>query len=452
MNIIIVGGGEVGTSVARHLVTEGHDVTIIDKDARRAAKLREMIDVMTFAGSGSSMRVLREVGAGAADLFIAVSNNDEVNLLSSLIAKQMGARTAVARSSDPDHVDSAVGFSTDVLGIDLVVCPEILTAAELTQVVRSRGAVAIERFAQNRVELIQLSVTDGSTPTKRPLKELRLPRGALVVAVLRNEELVIPSGDDVLSGQDDAFVIGKAEVIKKVESLFGKKRHRKSRHIILVGAGKLAHSLIRSLKKENARVTVIDQNRETCYRFAETTSDVNVVHGDATDSDLLREEGIENADFFAALTREDELNLLSTLLAKQLNARRTLALVQKTEYAPIYRRLGVDATISPWLLVASQILRYVRPSELVSLSLLEGGRGEVLEFRAQKRSRIVGQPLHQLSFPKGAIIGAVTRGNDAFVPSGQDSIEANDLVVVFALPHVREQVTRLFGERHWFIS
>ncbi len=451
MNIVIVGAGEVGTSVARHLVREGHDVTVVDRNPARAAKIGEMIDVMTFAGSGSSMRVLREVGVAKADLVIAVSNNDEVNLLSAIIAKQLGVRTAVARTSDPDHVGSSVGFATDVLGVDLVICPEILTAAELTQVVRSRGAVAIERFAQNRVEMIQLAVSEGTAPTKRALKDLRLPRGALIAALLRDDELVIPSGDDVLRAHDEAFVIGRTDVIKKIESIFGKKRLQKNRHIVLVGAGKLARSLIRSLSDEKARITVIDEDPEACSRLAEEV-DVNVVQGDATDSELLMEEGIENADLFAALTREDEVNLLSSLLAKQHKARRTLALVQKTEYASIYRKLGVDATICPWLLVANQILRYVRPSELVSVSLLEGGKGEVLEFRAQTRSRIVGSPLKELGFPRGAIIGAVMRQDEVFIPSGDDSIEPEDLVVVFALPSVRDQVTRLFGERHWFIG
>ncbi|MFH1809246.1 MAG: Trk system potassium transporter TrkA [Pseudomonadota bacterium] len=451
MNIIIVGAGEVGTSVARHLVRESHDVTVIDRDAERIAKISESIDVMTYTGSGASTRVLREVGVANADLVIAVSNNDEVNLLCAIMAKQLGVRTAVARTSDPDHVDLAVGFSTDVLGVDLVVCPEILTAAELTQVVRSRGAVAIERFAQNRVEMIQLAVQEGTTPTKRPLKDLRLPRGALIAALLRDDELLIPTGNDMLHEGDEAFIIGRTDVIKKIESIFGKKRLADNRHIILVGAGMLARSVIRGLRGEKARVTVIDKDPEACSQLAEDVA-VNVVQGDATDGDLLKEEGIENADLFAALTREDDLNLLSTLLARQLKARRTVALVQKTEYTAIYRRLGIDATICPWLLVANQILRYVRPSELVSISLLEGGKGEVLEFRAQGRSRIIGTPLKKLDFPRGAIIGAVARNDDAFVPSGDDAIQPDDLVVVFALPKVRDEVTRLFGERHWFIG
>lgn len=451
MNIVIVGAGEVGTSVARHLVREGHDVTVVDKQSTRTAKISESLDVMTYTAQGASMKVLREVGAGHADLFIAVSNNDEVNLLSAIIAKRLGVATAVARTSDADHVDPGVGFSTDILGIDLVVCPEILTAAELSQVLRYGGALAIERFAQNRVEMIQLLVTEGTAPTKRPLKELRLPRGALVVAVQRESTLMIPGGNDQLQANDEAFVIGRAELIKEVEEIFGKKRLRKKRHIVLVGASALTRNLVTAMAKEETRITVIDEDPDACGRLADEM-DIHVVHGDATDSDLLREEGVDQADVFAALTREDELNLLSTLLAKQLNVRRTLALVQKTEYAPIYRKLGVDATICPWLLVANQILKYVRPSELVSVSLLEGGRAEVLELRARKLSRIVGTPLRDLEFPRGAIIGAVSRDSQPFVPGGNDTVEVGDLVVVFALPHVRKAVTRLFGERHWFVG
>ncbi|MBN2358569.1 MAG: Trk system potassium transporter TrkA [Deltaproteobacteria bacterium] len=451
MNIIVAGAGEVGSSVARHLAREGHDVTVIDRNPDRIAKIGESADVLTYTGSSASLRVLREAGVAKADLLIAVSNNNEVNLLTAIIAKQLGVKTAVARTSDPDQVDAEVGFSTDVLGVDLVVCPEVLTAAELTQVVRSRGAVAIERFAQNRVELIQLAVQPGTAPTQHKLRDLKLPRGALVVALLRNDELIVPYGDDVLHTDDDAFVIGRTDVIGQIEALFGKRRARAGRRVILFGGDLLARAVVRSLRDEKARVTVIDRKAAACQALA-VEPDLNVVHGDATDGGLLKEEGIEHADIFAALTREDDLNLLSTLLAKQLGARRTLALVQKTEYAAIYRRLGVDATICPWLLVANQILRYVRPSELISISLLEGGKGEVLEFRARARSRIVGKPLKQLDFPRGAIIGAVMRHDEAFVPGGADAIEVDDLVVVFALPRVREQVARLFGERHWLIG
>jgi len=451
MNIIVAGAGEVGSSVARHLVHEGHDVTVIDRNPDRTAKIAESIDVLTYTGSSASMKVLREAGVTKADLVIAVSNNSEVNLLTAVIAKQLGVKSAVARTSDADHVDATVGFSTDVLGIDLVVCPDVLTAAELVQVVRSRGAVAIERFAQNRVELIQLTVGAGTAPTQHKLRDLTLPRGALVAAVLHDDELIVPTGDDVLHTNDDAFVIGRVDVIEQIEAIFGKRRPRTKRHIILFGGDLLARAVIRGLRDENARITVIDRKAAVCQALAAEVG-VNVVHGDATDGELLKEEGIEHADFFAALTPEDDLNLLSTLLAKQLGARRTLALVQKTEYASIYRRLGIDATICPWLLVANQILRYVRPSELISLSLLEGGKGEVLEFRAHERSRIVGTPLKHLDFPRGAIIGAVLRGDDAFVPAGGDAIAAGDLVVVFALPRVRDQVAKLFGERHWLIG
>lgn len=450
MNIIVVGAGEVGTSVSRHLVQEGHNITVIDRDLQQVARIRENIDVMTYQGSGSSMRVLREAGVAQAEMLIAVSNNDEVNMLSAIIAKRMGVKTVVARTSDPDQVDPHVGFSNDVLDVDLLICPEVLTAAELSRIVRSRGAVAIERFAQNRVEMIQLAVSAGTTPTKHPLKELTLPKGALIAATLRDNELIIPGGDHLLIADDEVFVIGRTEVIKKVESIFGKRRLQKNRHIMLAGGGPLASSLIRALRNEKARVTVIEEDAARCEALAEAHAHVNVVHGEATDIDLLREEGIDTAEVFAALTREDEVNLLSSLLARQLKVRRTLTLTQKTEYAPIYRHLGVDATICPWLLVANQILRYLRPSELVSTSLLEGGRGEILEFRASDRSRILGQPLKALHFPRGAIIGAVMRDDDVFIPSGGDHIEAEDLVVVFALPKVRDEVAKLFGPKHLF--
>lgn len=447
MNIIIVGAGEVGTSVARHLVHEGHNLTVIDRDPRRVVQIRENIDVMTYLGSGSAMHVLQEAGAAKADMLIAVSNNDEVNMLSAIIGKRMGVKTVVARTSDPDQVDQSVGFSSDVLDVDMLICPEVLTAAELTRIVRSRGAVAIERFAQNRVEMIQLAVSAGSAPSKNPLKDLKLPKGALIVACLRNDEMVIPDGNYQLQDEDDAFVIGRTEVIKKVEALFGKRRVKKNRHIILAGGGALANSLLHALRGEKGRVTVIEKRLDLCEDLAEAHPQANIVHGEPTDIDLLREEGIDSAEVFAALTHEDETNLLSALLARQLKVRRTLTLTQKTEYVPIYRRLGVDAAICPWQLVANQILRYVRPSELVSTSLLEGGRAEILEFRASEHSPLIGRKLMELKFPSGAIIGAVMREDRAFVPAGDDHIEAEDLVVVFALPQVRSEVTRLFHRK-----
>ncbi len=445
MNIIIVGAGEVGTSVARHLVHEGHNVTVVDRDPLKVMQIRENIDVMTYMGSGSAMHVLQEAGAAKADMLIAVSNNDEVNMLSAIIAKRMGVPTVVARTSDPDQVDQSMGFSTDVLDVDMLICPEVLTAAELTRIVRSRGAVAIESFAQNRVEMIQLAVSNGASPTRQPLRDLKLPKGALIVACLRDDKLFIPDGNAQLQAHDEVFVIGLTEVIKKVEGLFGKRKLKRKRHIILAGGGALADSLLSALHKEDARVTVIEPRREICEDLAERHPRANIVHGQATDMELLREEGIDSAEIFAALTHEDETNLLSALLARQLKVRRTLTLTQKNEYAPIYRHLGIDATICPWQLVANQILRYVRPSELVSTSLLEGGRAEILEFRAGSGCRLLNTALKDLNFPRGAIIGAVMRDNSAFVPSGDDVIQENDLVVVFALPEVRAAIVRLFS-------
>ncbi len=444
MDIVIIGMGEVGRHLASTLSHEGHRIRAVDRDAGPLRAATEHSDLQTLQGQGSAQKTLREAGAQDADLVIAVTDSDEVNMLAALTAKHLGAGRTIARVEDRAYYEEEGGFAHDVVGVDLLINPQILAAMELHQVIRSFGALEIKSLAENRVEVVELGVADKTRHLDKQLREVPMPKGALIAAIVRGGRVLVPHGGDHIELGDRLWIIGDVDVIPRMEVLFGIARDVRARRVVLAGGGEIGLEVARRLEVDGVETVVIEKDLERCRVLAAELKDALVLHGDGTDRALLLEEEVGDSDAFLALTSEDEVNIMSALLARGLGVERSIALVHRGDYLPAVRDIGLAVAISPRRSAANHIVASVRAGEVRQVVRVEEGRGEILELSVPQEARILGRSLMYIDFPKGAIVGCVVRGDRVFIPGGTDFIEPGDTVVVFTLPAVRDEVIRLF--------
>ncbi len=445
MYVVVVGMGEVGRYVTQVLQSEQHDVVAIDTDAAQLELVAERADVATMVGYGASLDILRKAGSDRADLVVAVTNHDEVNLLAALASRHLGAHRTIARLQGKEYSDLGEGIQYGMLGIDVVVNPRVLVAQEIAKIARSHGALDVLGLAGNRIEVVQLELPASSKVLHKPLVNLNLPDQILVAAVVRDRELFVPGGADVLLPGDRVYLVGRSGQMQSVEEQFC--GGREAGRVCIVGGGVVGTALARLLTRIDTEVLVIEKNRASAERLASDHPKITVVHGDGTNLTLLEEEQVGSYDLFCAVSHEDEVNLMSGLLAKRVGANRTVSLVHRPDYMDIYRQLGIDVVLSPRQTASDHILKWVRQTELKSLTILEGGQAEILELEATAGSRVVGTPIKRLNFPRGAILGAVVSQGNARVPRGDDVIMPGDTVVVLTTASTRSQVERLFRRR-----
>jgi len=444
VNIVIVGMGEVGSHVARVLIDEGHNVTLVDRDEDALARAEEQFDARTIVGHGGSPEILRAAGAADADLFVAVTDHCELNLIAAITGRAIGAKRSIARVLTPEYFDSQRGVSSNMLGIDIVINPMFQIAAEIRRLVRSRGAVAVQDFADHQVEMIQLPVEMDAAIVGKPLKDLRLPRESLVVAILRGDDLIVPGGNDSILAGDEVVFVGRTSEIPALEKQISRRRGRRHRRAIIAGGGLVGENVARALEADGFDVVLFEADAERGRELVKHLDRTVVLHADGTNSALLEEEGVATADVFIAVSDRDELNLMASLLAKDLGVRRAIALIHRPDYAHVCERLGIDSTLSPRLTVAQQVLKYVREGEVVSVAQVLEGRAEFVELVVPEDSRVTGKALHEAAFPRGAVACAVLNADGATIPRGDYVFKTGDQVVVFASCEVRPQVERLF--------
>lgn len=445
MRIIIVGAGEVGYNIALILSKENHEVIVIEEDSWARHRCEEHLDVLTIEGNGASQHVLEQAGVREADMLIAVTDSDEVNMIACFVAKQIGSVKTIARIRNPDYLENASVISRDVLGIDYVINPESAAAVEIAKLLHTPGAIAVAHFALGKVQMVEFKVEETLSITDIPLKDLNLRDKCLVAAILRNNKMIIPGGNDVIREGDRVFVIGKSEKMKKVEKLFGQFKRDGIRRVAFLGGGRITCHLAKILSRDGIHVTVIENNKDRCKEIAEDMPNILVVHGDGTDLDLLKEERISEVDAFASLTTDDKINLLVSLLVKHLGVGRVITKVSRGDIGPLVEKIGLDVAISPRLLTANTILQYIRGGNVISIALLEDGMAEIVEVVAGENLQVAGKPLREINFPKGAIIGAIVHGNEVVVPTGHDAIQAGDRVIIFTLPSAVAQIERYFS-------
>ncbi len=444
MNIVIVGAGEVGRHLAKILSQDKHAVSIIDTDPVKARTLTESLDVQALVGDGTRADVLNKAGASKADLVVVVSDKDRVNMLASLVAKQLGAMRVIIRLHDTRPLEGYDYFYKQALGFDVVLSTEVLASKYIIEMVRQHHALEVETFAEGRVHLRRFPLREESELTSEPLQGLRLPAGVLVVAVNRNGMLFMPKGEDTLLVKDQIFIIGAASDCDAFERLAGE-RSAFRRAAVIMGAGSLGSQLARALARvPGLSVRVIERDPVKARILAAAVGEsVLVIEGDATDLALLGEERISEANLFIATTKDDENNMIACQLAKTQGVERTVAMINKSSYGAIYDLLDIDYAISPRQMCANQILRFVRAGSPQAISVLAEGKAEVIELTANFRDPI---KVKALGLPPGAVIGAVVHGDSVLIAKGDTSIERGDRVILFVLPDTHAAIEKIFHD------
>jgi trk system potassium uptake protein TrkA len=453
MDIVIVGAGEVGYHLAEILSREQHRVSVVDTDPDKARRIRETLDVHMELGDGTYAETLNRVGASRADLVVAVTDNDHVNMLACLVARRLGGKREILRLKDTTRLAGYRYFYKGALGFDVVLSTEELAADEIVATVREQHALEVESFADGRVQLRRLRIRQESELTCEVIAGLRLPAGLLIAAVARKDRFFVPSGDDQLAVDDQVYLIGRSGDLDQFEHLAGARRLGR-RSVVIMGGGGVGRKIASRLDGvPGVSVRIFERDPAKARAIApQFSSSVMVLVGDATDLDLLLEERIGEANVFIAGTDDDEDNMVACHLARSLGVERTVAIVNKASYRQIYDLMGVDLAISPRTLCANRILRFVRSGSVSSIAVIADGRGEVLELEAHFRGTRTERKVKNLGLPRGVVIGAIVRADDVIIPTGETSVEEGDHVILFTLPEKLGRVEDLFRGRDSFAT
>lgn len=440
MKIIIVGCGKVGSTLAEHLDQEGHDITIIDRHWDKLKYLSDRIDVLGVEGNGASISTQREAGVQNADILIATTNSDELNLLCCLIAKKAGNCQTIARIRDPEYY-SEMRYLRDELNLSMVINPELAAAAEIARIIKFPSAMKVDTFARGRVELIRINIPEGSKLDGMKLTEMesKLHCKVLICTVERGDELLIPHGAFALCAGDIVSFIAPHSVALSFFKASGAKASNAVKSIILIGGGMISYYVAKKLEETKIGVKIIEQDFEKCQKLSEMLPQAVVINGDGTDKQLLDEEGVGVVDAIGNFTGIDEENILLSLYEKEMSNAKLLTKINRITFEEVIAGLDIGSIINPNSITSDNIVSFVRAlnnsrgSNVETLYKIAQGRAEALEFAVRDDSRVVGKPLMELSLKPGIIIACITKGNRVVIPNGQSVIEKGDSVVIVSV-------------------
>lgn len=436
LRIIIVGCGKVGTSITEQLSREGHDITIVDKNASKVQALAEMYDVMGIVGNGASFSVQMEAGIEKADLIIAVTDSDELNLLCCTVARKVGECAGIARVSSPDYRDD-VNYLREKLGLALIISPELEAAIEISRIIALPTALDVNTFAHGQAEIIKICVIQNGHFCGKSVAQLtsELDVKILICAVERGEDVFIPSGDFVFEAGDHvSFVASRTNARIFLRKIGFRTNHAKN--ALIVGGGKVAFYLAKQLINAGAEVKIIEKDKARCEELSVSLPKAVIINGDGTEGDILAEEGIENAQAFIPLTGIDEENVMLSLYAKQVSDAKIVTKINRLTFKNVINSLDLGSVIYPRYITTEAIIAYVRAKKNSTSSNIEtlyhmfDSRVEAIEFRVDESSEVTDKPLMELSLRKHLLVCFINRKGKIFIPSGQDYIKAGDTVMV----------------------
>ena len=445
MRIIIAGMGDVGYQLAKQLSNESHDIIAIDMDQQRLSYSDQMADILTIHGSSTSIKTLNEAGVSKADLLVAVTSSEEVNIATSILAKKLGAKKTIARISNAEYLDPDIDIKFSEMGIDFMIYPEELAAIETVSLINRTAATDVLEFEGGKLAVIGLRLDKNAPIANKKLAEIANEfqnTDFRVVAIHRNFRTIIPKGNDKFLANDQVFVITKPEGHEQILKLAGKE-NLKFDNIMVLGGGKIGRR-VASLLSNKMQVKLIESDPEKGFELADKLPNTLIIHGDGRDIDLLAQEGIIDVDAFIAVTDDAETNIISCLLAKHLGVKKVIALVDKVDYIPLTQTIGLDSLINKKLIAANNISRFIHKSDVIVIATLEGIDADVLEFKVQPHSAITKHKISEIDFPKGSIVGGFIRGEEVSIATGDSKINAGDKVVVFCLPDIVFKVEKLF--------
>lgn len=446
VHVIVVGAGEVGSYVAERLSRENHDVAVVDRDRAALRDVEEHLDVLTVHGSGTNPEILRAAGVDRADLIVAVTSQDEVNLVCCLVGKQAGIRSAVCRLQDPDLRSRRSAPLHTAMGVDLIIDPDYATAQEILELLEYPGASAVAEMAGGEVVVIGARLLGDAPVVGRSLAEIAAdyePEWDFLFGVItRGEETIIPRGDVRLEADDLVRVLCKRKARRELKRLLGIGGRAPSR-IMLLGGGRTAELVAEALEARGAEVVIVERDPERARELADRRSAL-VLQGEITDADLLEEIGVGTFDAVLALTGEDDANILACLYAKLEGAAETIAVVHRLSLLPLLGEAGIDVALSPRTASANGVLRFVRGDVSAVATFLQG-EVEVLEMQVKEGSLADGSLIAELRLPKDVLVGAVVRDGKAQIARGRSVLRDRDHVVVFAMPGSVLEARRVFG-------
>ncbi|WP_423127800.1 Trk system potassium transporter TrkA [Gaoshiqia sp. Z1-71] len=443
MKIVIVGAGEVGTHLAKMLSREEHDIVLMDDDTDRLIKSSSQVDLLTASGYANSFKDLKDAGTTKADLFIAVTPYEERNIFACIQAKDMGAQKTVARINNGEYLQEKYKDKLKNLGVDELIYPESLAGKEIATSVKQVGTRQLIEFSGGKLILMGIKIRENALIINKTLEELSYIESEIrAVAINRANDTIIPHGKDYLKSGDIVFFITTRAYQNKVFEMTGKEIFPVS-NIMILGGSRIAQKTIDRLG-EHYNIKIIDSDKTRCQQLADRFEHVLVIQGDGRNLGLLHEERIERMDAFIAVTGNSETNILSCHLAKKLGVKRTVAEVENIDFMGIAESMDIGSLINKKLIAASYIYKYTLGAEVAQAKCLTATDAEVFEFIVKEGAKITEQPLKDISFPEDAIIGGVVRGSMAFVAKGDTVFQAEDKVVVFALPSAIRKLEKYF--------
>ncbi len=441
MHVIIVGAGEVGYQIARFLANEAIDVVVIDRDTDKLKRISEELDVSVVEGEGGDPSALKEAGAERTNMLLAVTNSDETNMIACLLAKAMfSIPRKIARIRNPDYYFNKEIMSKENLDIDPVINPELEAARSINRLLEVPFASDVEDFENGLIKVIAYKIPEGSRFAGRALKNIKgsLSSRFLIGIIIREDKAIIPTGDDKIMAGDIIYMPILKNDLPDIASML-EVSVKPSKRILIIGGGRVGYYIASSMEFKSD-IKIIDKDEDRCKYLSRYLGKSLVLHGDGADQKLLEEENIRDMDVAVTVTNSDELNIMSALLAKKMGTPKTIAIVNRTDYIPLAHSLGLQAVLSPRMITASSIMRYIRQGDILSLTAIAGAKAEIIEARISQKSPLAGAILKDFSMPKSTLIGAIIRDNRLIIPGGNDEIREGDRLIVFTL---RESIREL---------
>ena len=438
MKILILGAGQVGSTVAENLVGEANDITVVDMDGEKLRLLQDRLDLRTLIGNAAHPSTLEQAGIADADMLLAVTQSDEVNLVACKLAASLyNTPTRIARIRTTDYLNRETVFSKENFCVYFSICPEQILTDYITKLIEFPEALQVLEFAAGKVSLVAVRAFEGGLLVGKPLSYLRthMPHvQARVAAIFRQDRAIIPQGDTIVQDGDEIFFIAASDNIRRVLKEM-RRMDKPAKRVMIVGGGNIGRRLAKALEHDY-QVKLIEVNKKACQSLAGELTSTLVLHGDGTDEKLMQQENVAETDVFCALTNDDENNIMSALLAKQGGARKVLALINRGAYVDLVQGGKIDIAVSPAQVTIGSLLAYVRQGDVVAVHSLRRGAAESLELVAhgdRESSRVVGRRIDEIDLPIGATIGALVRADKVIMGHHDMVIEAEDHVIVFVV-------------------
>ena len=447
MRIVIVGAGKLGYSIAELLSNEQFDVVVVDKDENQLEAVKNTLDVLTIQANGASPITMNDPDIKGADMLVAVTAVDEVNMVACILAKKHGITYTAARIRDMQFMSEAKDYLKENFDIDLMLNPELITAHEINRILMTPAALNVEDFANGKVRLFETKLSRDSSLVNIPLQDLDIPQSILAGMIFRDHRMIIPHGNDRLLPHDNVYFIGDPTALEAFSKNVVQRNPQMAERVMIIGAGRTGRFLAPMLDNQGVKVKIFDKNRDRCRAVAEQLHDGIAICGDGADIDLLEQEGIADADVVICLTDDDRLNLMLALIAKHLGAKKTIVRISRIEYSELMEKVGVDIVLSTRLLSASEMLAFARRGGVVSVSLLEGAKAEAIEVIVQEGAPVAGQKLMDVQLPRECLVCAYVRNEQAYIPNGKSVLLSGDRVILFVETAFSKKVMTYFKGR-----